>query len=479
MTRSRHGRGKKNVLLCGDGNDSVFNYYADDSTIVGGNGNDKIETCARNATPEGSADNDTIFTYYSGVNSYSSVNGGTGNYIPRNRANSNSTFTGGEGDDSIFSHRIGDGELTLAHNVLLDGGNGNDTLWSGGGKNATLLGGEGNDFLNVRADADHPADNALIEGGNGDDDIFLEGSHSTLTGGVGDDYIESWGNNNAIDGGNGNNIIRSQGANVTIKTGAGNDSVCNNGIWDANGNVSFADHASIDLGDGDDSLAQWQGTRYATVRGGAGNDHMFNFGEGGSIDGGDGNDSIDNAWLASLSAVDGGAGNDTIRNYSDYVTVNGGADDDRIENDAEHVSINGGSGNDHIENYSEYATIRSGDGDDSIFNYRFIEEYEEDEGGAEGDEENHRFVEDTDVLVVMSGAYSSLNGGAGLDFIFNDARSVIVNAETGNDIISLGSNHFNNVIQFKNDDGHETVCGYNITDSIDITDGSQIGRAHV
>ena len=123
---------------------------------------------------------------------------------------------------------------------------------------------------------------------------------------------------------------------------------------------------------GNDTITSsyWTGNNYkvysnVTMRGGAGDDYIFNIGTSKWNDVINGYEMIypDNAL------IDGGAGDDSIYNDGSNVTIDAGDGDDFINNNGNNVSIDGGAGNDSIDNWSSYAIISGGDGDDNIVNY--------------------------------------------------------------------------------------------------------------
>ncbi len=363
---------EKVIIDVGDGDDSIDHWNGDNITIRGGAGNDHIQNDAegKKTYVDAGAGNDFVWNYAGDT----TLVGGDGNDEIKYYGWTGS-LVGGKGDDKIDN---------WAERTMIDGGDGDDTINNGHGDNATIVGGAGNDKIEMWSSAKQS-----ITGGDGNDTISLNGGdENTLIGGEGNDYIENrtdWGensqpfnqpNNTFIDGGNGNDTIGNHGSNVTIKTGAGNDHVYNNGEWnlESGEQVFWADHVSIDLGDGDDTLDQWQGTRYVTVRGGKGNDYLINRGAEGSIDGGDGDDFIGNYYDASLTAINGGADNDSIDNSVSDVTILGGAGNDSINSRAEYVTINGGAGNDIVDivsNYSKNQLIEygNGDGNDTVYGF--------------------------------------------------------------------------------------------------------------
>ena len=171
--------------------------------------------------------------------------------------------------------------------------------------------------------------------------------------------------------GGGNDFINNFAASVTIDGGDDADTV---------GNWQGSDYASINGGNGNDSIVN-SDSRNVTLRGGEGDDEIINQdGNNALIDGDDGNDSIKNG--GTNTTVNGGAGSDTIVNETRYyndgaggaitvspenVTIDGGDDNDFIINDANAVSINGGAGDDSIHNDGgENVSLGGGDGNDTL-----------------------------------------------------------------------------------------------------------------
>lgn len=106
---------------------------------------------------------------------------------------------GWAGDDYI---EVGS---NVAANVLILGGDGNDTLHGGAG-NDTIYGGAGND---------------LIYGHGGNDSLFGETGADTLLGGAGNDTISGGNGADSIDGGAGNNVLNGDGGKDTIRCANG------------------------------------------------------------------------------------------------------------------------------------------------------------------------------------------------------------------------------------------------------------------
>lgn len=137
--------GGNNLIISGDGNDSIFSYVGND-TILSGNGDDFIEA-----------------------------------------KKGNKTIMAGTGNDSIYA---------IVDNAIIYGEEGNDTI-SVYADNSTIDGGSGNDLIRI-----HQGNN-LVTGGEGDDYIESYGGNNTLYGGLGNDTIELYSNYTYANGGEG------------------------------------------------------------------------------------------------------------------------------------------------------------------------------------------------------------------------------------------------------------------------------------
>ena len=139
---------------------------ANDDTLLGGAGNDKLT---------GGAGTDTL-------------NGGEGN----------DKLDGGKGDDTLL------------------GGEGNDTLKGGAGNDA-LDGGVGNDVLQGGAGTD------VLNGGEGNDQLDGGAGNDTLNGGAGNDTLVGGAGNDTLDGGFGNDVLKGGAGDDTFNASDGND----------------------------------------------------------------------------------------------------------------------------------------------------------------------------------------------------------------------------------------------------------------
>jgi Ca2+-binding RTX toxin-like protein len=163
------------LLDGGDGDDSLYDQTSGQDTLLGGLGNDRLDTYTGtgNKLLDGGLGDDFLY-------------GGTGN----------DTLIGGDGKDSL-SGSAGDDSLS--------GGAGNDTLTAGAGLD-TLLGGAGNDVLfsrttDMAAALDDGAN--LMDGGDGDDSAYGGLGNDTLIGGGGESIPDNVGSF-VLSTGNGN-----------------------------------------------------------------------------------------------------------------------------------------------------------------------------------------------------------------------------------------------------------------------------------
>ncbi|MBQ3337436.1 MAG: hypothetical protein IJG80_08545 [Selenomonadaceae bacterium] len=408
----------------------------------------------------------------------------------------NVSITAGDGGDSIKNSGGNYDSLTNGDNVTIDGGKGNDTIQNGGGigfamntrggDNVLIRGGSGNDYI-----FSMKASNVTIDGGSGNDFIDNSGAKVTIDAGAGDDTISSYGNNNTISTGAGNDSVYLGGdVNVYVYS-AGNDTLYNFNDLDSivlgsvkvNSSVradstvtlnlsnkkilrlenyrsekinvvkSLADVEDVNVINNYDSSVTVKGTTrkdyilngtYAsdvTISAGAGDDSINNNGSRVIIEAGAGDDSIDNN--GSRVIIEAGSGDDSIaNNYGHYSLINAGKGNDTIYNNGSQVTIEAGDGNDTIHSNGSQVIIDAGTGNDSIYNYSY----------------EH---------------YSSINAGAGDDYISNDGGAhVTIDGGIGNDIISLRQIGYLasslNVIQYVEGDGNDSITGFNFNDTLQI-----------
>ncbi len=218
--------------------------------LIGGNGDDTIQSQGGNDTVAGGDGADSITA---GVGD-DSISAGDGD----------DTVTGDDGNDTISA---GNGQDTIS------GGNGNDSVEGFNGQDS-LLGDAGDDTLNGDGGTD------TVDGGIGNDLIFGGEFADSLLGNDGNDTINGQGGADFIFGNNGNDVVSGDGSNDQVDGGAGNDTL--------NGGVG---NDSITGGD-DEDLVQG-GAGLDSLNGGAGNDRVLGQGGNDTLTGGGGADVLD------------------------------------------------------------------------------------------------------------------------------------------------------------------------------------------
>ncbi|MGD1901540.1 MAG: beta strand repeat-containing protein [Geitlerinemataceae cyanobacterium] len=336
--------GGQNVIYGDDtssssaGNDSIATFGAGSSSIVGGAGNDTINTSNSGAgdTLIGGAGND-IYTFGAGDvipfdslgdNTYIAI-GATANdtitVTPNDGYTGNATFVvTGETEliktitnGGIIAPESGDEPdlitITGTADALTSLADGDDTLQANNlAATGSVFGGAGNDVL-IFSGTDFSGgsgplvsglagvDLGVVDGGAGDDSIAFTGvaaAIASVTGGAGNDTIAAPIFVGSAFGGEGKDVfdVLAIGAGAFIDAGAGDERI----------NIPFV----VELADA--TL-----TSRSTVLGGAGDDTIsigrdaFATRNDLAIDGGEGNDYLFGKLFGGDSII-GGAGNDTI-----------------------------------------------------------------------------------------------------------------------------------------------------------------------
>ncbi|MHB9757150.1 calcium-binding protein [Streptomyces sp. BYX5S] len=151
------------------------------------------------------------------------------------------------------------------------------------------------------------------------------------------------------------------------------------GLGDGDDRVTYANDtdqtyyfASVDLGDGADTLTDTGSVDGNAVRGGAGDDTLA-VGEAAVVLGDDGADTV--TAKGGGAVVLGGAGDDILTATGDGSSVSGGEGDDDIRGGAQGQNlagdagddlINGGDGNDFLDGGDGADTLYGGKGDDTL-----------------------------------------------------------------------------------------------------------------
>ena len=243
----------------------------------------------------------------------------------------------------------------------------------------------------------------LVQGGNGDDTIMGTADiDDTLRGGDGADSIMGLAGGNTIDGQDGDDTILAGPGNDTVNAGDGEDSVVGDLGDDVVDGGDGAD--SIQGNGGSDSLSGGDGADVIngdagsdTLNGNSGADQLFGDGGDDVGRGGSGDDSMD-----------GGGGNDTLLGQRGLDTITGGTGNDRIEGREDNDSLLGGDGADTLAGNAGDDTIAGNNGDDTLYGG----------GGRDaifGDSDDPTSIEEGDDLVLGQGGRDTIIGGRGAD----------------------------------------------------------------
>ncbi len=287
---------------------------------------------------------------------------------------------GSVGNENLFGGSFNDS---------LSGLDGADTLRGNGGAD-TLLGGAGNDSLNGGAGND-----SLI--GGADDDILVATLGDTLDGGDGVDLADLSAATSAMTVDIANSYFASGGAFGLIfgveqlRLGPGADVI-----------IGGAGLRSVDLGPGNDWIADYSTGNNDVFAGGDGDDALYGRAGDDQLLGGAGNDIL----IAGLGTdtLDGGAGAGDIVSYWEAAAA---------------VSVNLQAG------------LASGEGTDTILNVE----------GAEGSAFNDILIGLATAGSLLSGlgGADSLTGGTGADTLNGGAGFDTLNGGGGNDLLIGGA----------------------------------------
>ncbi|MEQ1580975.1 MAG: putative Ig domain-containing protein [Steroidobacteraceae bacterium] len=299
--------------------------------LYGEGGNDVIATSAGEAYLDGGAGNDELY-------------GGAHNDV----------LIGGAGDDvlggdsrvsrTFWTYAYGSGvDLTVTFNGqvtedvvapgddFLDGGDGNDRLFGGGGDDE-LVGGSGDDVLQ--------GDTLFVPGGtralfsnHGTTPEPLQGA-DRLSGGLGNDTLYGGGGNDVLRGDDGiDTLLGGAGADLLFG-GTGADILTGDDAAGAQGNDELhggGDNDTLNGAGGNDFLFGDAGTD--TLLGGEGDD---------VLEGGDGDDFI----VTGSAGLYGQGGNDILRGGAGRDRLSGGSGNDRLEADVGGDLLFGDAGDD-------------------------------------------------------------------------------------------------------------------------------------
>lgn len=246
---------------------------------------------------------------------------------------------------------------------------------------------------------------------------------------------------------------------LTVKGGAGNDTI-------NRGTNSSGILYQYDAGDGYDTILGFNGDDTLQITGAeystsiSGNDVIVSVGTGAIA--------LKNA--ASLDSIyiwdgESGGGEGSGEDNVDHI-IYGTAGNDSIINAEDGYTILAAGGNDTIRNSGNSVVVDAGDGSDLVFNAAATEENVTINGGAGNDSVNN------------AGSNAIILGGAGADSIVNSGDNVTISGDGGNDIIRNTLEDSANVYQYTAGDGNDTIYGFSVNDTLDIT-GSGISSSVV
>ncbi|MFO1005163.1 MAG: choice-of-anchor D domain-containing protein [Planctomycetaceae bacterium] len=418
-------------------------------TLLGGEGDDVLESGLGNDTLDGGAGNDTVsyrWNATSGVRVSLAVTtvqstGGGGRDLIQNTEN----LTGSEFNDQLTGN---------SGNNIIKGKGGNDTIFGGAGADV-LYGDDGNDTLNF-----DELDN--VTGGDGMDTAKVTGALGGVTLDMHAGLIEVA---NAT-GSNFDNTFTADWAwwSVTITGGNGNDSIVGGPMNDR-----------LTGGGGNDTIRGGWGNDNLT--GGLGADQLFGDEDNDSftidsddlvISGGDGIDSV------TVNAASGAVVLDVTAGQIESVTATGSVSNNRFDATGATwaVTITGGSGNDTIIGGDLADRLTGGAGNDSLIGNGGNDVLT---GGLGVD--SFDGGDDNDSLTIDN-FDTSVNGGAGLDrvTVTGATGAVNLNLTTGQiETVIASSSAFDNLfdasgaawaVSITGGSGNDTLIGGNLNDTL-------------
>ena len=422
-----------NTITGGAGNDTLITPVVYDSQINLGDGDNSISVGARTSTIQTGDGADSI-TFFYGNDSYNLISLGAGNdivdYLP-----TNNTIEMGAGDDYV-------GQSDGNNVFLYNGESGNDTIWFFRSTDTLVIAGDyvtetsytysGGTYVDISV--------SIKSGDSVTGTVLLKQAFSPFTEAANIVTVEaaesSEENSLLISLTAGNDSYSNSVEGATIQALGGNDSIYN-----------YGDSVSIDAGAGDDSVYNYTGANIS-IDTGDGNDSVYNGNSNVTIKTGEGNDLISNGYSVSNEvSIDAGDGNDSVYSVGDSVTINTDAGDDFVDNSGDSVTIDGGTGNDFVVNSGNSVTINTGADNDTISN--------------------------------LFGNNVTINAGNGNDSVSNYSSNVTINTGAGDDkiLFSLGSSYYGNysnneLIEYTDGDGADTVWGFNATSTLKIGNGT-------
>ena len=437
------------------GDDTLVALDNTDSTFIGKGGSD---------TMTGGGGNDT---FYGGFGN-DILDGGPGDDV----------FNVGlrEGVDSIVGGIGFDRIVASANNVLigLSALSGVEEISANGFSGVSIIGSVNDDVLDFSGV--NLVGIGMIGGGAGADTItgssaadFINGGSGsdTLNGGGGDDHflVGFQGGFDNVDGGTGYNIIEAVADNVTIglnsftniqEISAGGFANVKVRLSDIDNVVNFGtlkltDIADFSGGNGNDTITG--GTGDDIISGGNGNDHLIGGLGNDTLNGGGGLDLLEGGGGDDIFLVGaGGAGLDIIRGGAGFDTVQGNADFAKLLLDGTNLTGVEYINSGGFANFSIEAVATAGVG--ATFNLTGIQIDEGDIAAIRGS-----FFNDN---ITGSKVADNIFGGAGDDRLFGGNGDDIINGEVGNDYIDGGAG----VDTISGGDGNDTLLGQGGSDEL-------------
>ena len=289
------------------------------------------------------------------------------------------------------------------------------------------------------------ANNVSISGGAGNDNIIINsGEENTINGGANSDYIKlvSTGHTVEYAKGDGNDTIEGWNAN--------DDLLVLSGITNTDNIIAKVTKSGLELVIGSGKIVFKDAHAGDVIKIQGDNVNRFH-NTSGIIHSADVVDAEDNIYSITVPKILQGttdADKGTDSNIWDTDTGTALVNDENYNNgENDGFTIDGGNGNDAIKNIGNNVSISGGAGNDTIFN----------DGG--------------DSVTIL--------GGSGADSIVVNGNSNFINANTDNDIVSLGAdserntvigakgndtiyfNDLNNTFRYNAGDGNDLILGFN------------------
>jgi Ca2+-binding RTX toxin-like protein len=431
---------------------------AENITMNGGAGNDKLDASGRNITSSDSGIASALDNVpdgpYSPVLQDLTLNGGTGDDRLFS-GDGNDNFQGGPGVDSA-NYRGASGPVVIDLQAGTATGMGNDTLSDvqdavGSRFGDTITGSSLDNTLSGRGGAD------TIDGAAGNDALNGDNGNDTLTGGLGDDVVHGWsGSDLMIAGGAGDGQDEYHGGygldtvDYSVRTG---DNYLSNDSSPDSGEGNCPSGSSCE----GDTISHWT----ETIIAGSGNDTLVDndFGSQGTcavtLVGGAGDDSLDGNGFCAVADYSGapgpmtadlvagtvtGDGSDTINDIHRFIGTDG-PDTVLLDESSVLTCFWGGDGTDTVDGSQATGGLSI---DLSNLSCNSASDVENAIGGAGDDELNGNSLYNTivgndgvDIITGQDGG-DKLSGGAGNDEVLGGNGNDAIEGGLGDDTLDGG-----------------------------------------